>query len=517
MRVPIAPGLQGAQSTLVHPPGRRGAVASIKRQAVSSSLWVTGARLVARSLDQVLLIVLARLLVPEDFGIIAMAGVFTRMLGLFSTMGVTPAIVQRLSVDDEFLSTVFWGNFATGIGFTLVGVGIAGAIGRFYNAPLVGAVFSALSLRFVLSGMSAIPNGLFGRQMRFALMEVREIVGVAIGGVTGIALALGGAGVWSLVVQVVVGDVARTLLLWQATSWRPRRVFLWARFRELWAFGGQMLGSQVSNYAVKYFDNLLIGKALGAVMLGYYSFAYSLFLAPLIDIALTVGRVTFSAFSRLQEDAQRLRRGFLLTTQYVGLCAAPVLVGIFLTAPDLIRLVFGAKWMPAVPVLRILTVAGFIKSQAIVWNAILPAVGRVDVLFKLSVGSALIYLPAFFVGLRWGIVGVAAAYTFSTVILVPWQLVLVRRVLALRMRDYLAALRPSILACAVMGGCVVLGQEWSTRLGIPAPARLAAAVGVGMVSYASAVALIQRDLVLDVAQGITRFRAARHNRANEAV
>ena len=182
----------------------------------------------------------------------------------------------------------------------------------------------------------------------------------------------------------------------------------------------------------------------------------------------------------------------------------------------MIRLVFGAKWMPAVPVLRILTAAGFIKSQAIVWNAILPAVGRVDVLFKLSVGSALIYVPAFFVGLRWGIVGVAAAYTFSTVILVPWQLVLVRRVLALRMRDYLAALRPSVLAGAVMGGCVVLGQEWSTRVGIPAPARLAAAVGVGMVSYASAVALIQRDLVLDVAQGIRRFRASRHIRPNGA-
>jgi O-antigen/teichoic acid export membrane protein len=491
----------------VHTQERRVAVADMKRQAVSSSLWVTGARLAARSLDQVLLIVLARLLVPKDFGIIAMAGVFTRMLGLFSTMGVTPAIIQRANVDDEFLSTAFWGNLITGVVFTLVGVGIAGLIGKFYNEPLVGAVFSVLTLRFVLAGMSVIPNALFARQFKFALMEMREMAGVAVGGCTGIGLALAGVGVWSLVAQVVLGDVAGMLLLWHATPWRPRRVFVWARFRELWAFSGQMLGAQVSNYAVKYFDNLLVGKTLGAVMLGYYSFAYSLFLAPLIDISLTVGRVTFSAFSRLQEDAHRLRQGFLLATKYVGLCAAPVLMGLFLIAPDLIRVVFGAKWMPAVSVLRILSIAGFFKSQSIVWTSVLPAVGRVDVLFRLSVGSALIYVPAFFVGLHWGIVGVAVAYTFSTLILVPWQLAHVQRVLVLRTRDYVSALRPAVLACAVMGGCVVLGQEWMGATGTPAAARLASTVGLGIASYASAVMLIQRELVFELARAIAPAHA----------
>ena len=250
----------------------------------------------------------------------------------------------------------------------------------------------------------------------------------------------------------------------------------------------------------------MIGKTLGPVLLGYYAFAYGMFMTPLIESSLIVGRVSFAAFARLQEDAQKLRQGFLMTTRYMAFFMFPALFGLFLVTPDLIQVLFGPKWMPAVPVLRMLLVAGILQAYGNIWTSVVQAMGRPDWLFKLSVVSACIYVPAFFIGLRWGIVGVAAGYTASTLVLVPVQFAMLQRLIGVGMAEYVGVLSPVALASAIMGGCVVASQGWLTAHGVHAPLRLAGAIAVGIVTYLVAILLVRRELVVGLVRIANEMR-----------
>lgn len=468
--------------------------------------WMSGGRLATRFVDQIVVLVLARLLVPADFGIIAMASVFTRLLSLLTSMGLTRAIVQRPEVDEEYLSSAFWGNLTIGLALGMGGLGISGGIAQLYRESLVGAVFAVLSLRFVLTGGSAVQSALLCRQMRFRALQVRDTLSSSGAGVVAILLALNGAGVWSLVAQTLVADGLGIILLWRASGWRPKRRFSSAKFRELWRFGSRVLGSQFFNYVVKYSDTLIVGLILGAVQLGYYAFAYALFFTPLIDVTGVVWHVSLSAFSRVQKDAQRLRRGFLLTSKYVALLICPALVGLFLVAEDLIMVLFGSKWLPAVPVLRILLIAGVLRSQISIWNSILTALGRVGSYFRWSLLSAVVCVAAFLIGVRWGIVGVATGYTIATLMTAPFQLAHIQRLIGFRMREYFDLLAPILVATAVMTVGVIIMQRWLTSYEASGAIRLAGSISVGVLVYAASLVRAEPGLVAEFRRTIGSLR-----------
>src|SRR3990172_8686872 len=378
---------------------------NIRQQTVSGILWMAGARFGTQVIDQVFTIVLLRILAPSDFGLIAMAAVFTALFNLFSDMGISRAVIQRPDVDDEYLSTAFWGNFTSGV--VLFAVAVVGAefIARFYRQPLVAPVFAALSLRFVLAGMNATQGALLTREMRFSTITVRNIISVIVGGAVGVGVALAGGGVWSLVGQALVTAFTRTVVLWVATPWRPAFRFSWQKFRDLWYFGSRVLGGQVFSHVIKQSDNLLIGRILGPTLLGYYAFGYGMFLSPLVDVGLIVGRAIFP------------------TT---------------------------------------------------LWTTVFMAKGRPDWLLKWGFVSVCLYVPAFWIGLRWGIVGVATGYTISTAVLIPVQLQLVRRLVGFRMRDYAGSVQGVVAASAFMALCVLLTQWFLTGQDAPLLIRLAA-------------------------------------------
>lgn len=501
-------------------PRTREANAEIKQQAISGMLSVAGSRLASRVLGQVFTIFLVRILAPGDFGLMAMAGIFTSLFNLFQDMGLARAVVQRAEIDDEYLSTAFWGNLASGAVLCAVGVAGAVVIARIFNQPLVQPVFAALSVRFIFAGASTTQSAILSRELKFFTLESRSVVSVVVGGAVGLGLALLGAGVWSLVGQALAMAFSQMVLLWFVTSWRPKLLFSWTKFTDLWQFGSNVLGSRIFSYAVKYADNFFIGRALGATMLGFYSFGYVLFLSPMIDTSIIVGRVVFSAFSRLQDDVDRLRQGFMLTTRYLSFFVFPALVGFFLVAQDLVVTIFGDKWLPAVPVVRVLIVAGLLASHSNIWASVFTAMGKPEWLFRWSFVSACLYVPAFYVGLHyWGIVGVAVGYTLSTLLLVPVQLALVQYLLRFRMREYLGILAPMFIASAVMGGCVFLSQVWLTGEGVHAPIRLITAVIVGVSTYLLVIVLIQRQLLTGLVGILTDLRRPQKRRrlAEEAV
>jgi PST family polysaccharide transporter len=473
-------------TTSARPSGRLRAI------AVRGMMWVGGERLGTRVVDQLFTIVLARLLVPSHFGTIALATVLTGFVSLFTYMGLGTAIIQRKEVDDADLSTAFWANISTGV--VLFGVVAAASrlLGMFVQNSEVPVVASTLALRFVLAGGSVVQVALLSRQMNYRALSVRTILSTLVGGVVAVTLAYAGAGVWALVGQALTTTVVSTIALYVATGWRPKRIFSWERFRSLFSFGAPILISRMLNFSIRNVDNLLIGRFLGAQALGYYALGYTVFLAPLVDLGLIVNQVLFASLSRVQDESERLRRGFLDATEAVALVTLPMMVGLSLVAAFFVEVFFGARWLPSAPVISVLALAGFLRLLTTLGPAGLQAAGRPDLQLRWTVISILLYLPAFYVGLRWGIVGVATGYLIATAILTPIEFGFVTRVIGVRVHELVRALSPSVVGSAVMALVVWSIRQGLLALGLPKLVVLIVLIVAGIVSYLAAVWVLQR-------------------------
>ncbi len=480
-------------------------VRRLRTAAVQGMLWVGGDQLGRRVVDQVFAIILVRLLSPRDFGIVALAAVFTTLLRMFGNMGLGASIVQRQEVDEEYLSTAFWANLVAGVTLTAVAAAAGGVVGRWLHEPIVGLVLIVLSLRFLITAGAATQLAIIMRRMDYRTLSLRNVVSTLAGGLIGVTMAYRGMGVWSLVGQELGMITLGTVLLYRATHWRPKLRFSMEKFRDLWSFGGQLQLSSLFNYLVRNMDNLLVGRYLGSTALGFYALGYNIFLAPLNDIGL-LNRVMFSALSRLQGDEARLKRGFLRVTEYATMAVLPMMVGLSLVAPLVVVVIFGQKWLQSVPVIRLLTLAGFLQLMMTFAPTALQSAGRADLRLQLSILSVVLYLPAFGIGLRWGIAGVAGGYLVATAILAPILFRFVARVMGLTLREVWGAVYASVIGCATMAA-VVGSTMWALggATGLPQVVMLALLVAIGAVVYAAVVWMVRPQAILGL---ITTVRDA---------
>lgn len=482
-------------------PGDR-PVQRLRTAAVRGVLWLGGEQISRRVMDQIFTIVLARLLLPKDFGVLALASVFTSLLRIFADMALGASLIQRREIDEEYLSTAFWANLGAGGLLTLISAAVAFPLGKLVGEPAVGPVLIFLSLRFVISAASATHYAVISRSMDYRALTLRDVTASVIGGLIGVGMAYRGLGVWSLVGQALVTTVVSTILIYYATGWKPKRIFSRAKFLELWSFGGRLQLSRLFNNLVRQSDNFLIGRFLGSTALGFYAMAYTIYLIPVNDVGL-VNTVIFSGFSRLQDDSERFKRGFLLATRYVTIIGLPIMVGLSQVAPLLVEVFFGEKWLPAAPVVSILTMAGFLQLMLSLGPVSLQAAGRADLRLRLSSLSMMLYLPAFALGLRWGISGVAAGYLAATVIMTPVLYGYVARVVGITLREMWGAVFPSIIGCVVMASAVAPARWALGNVGsLPKVVVLALLVALGIVVYGIVAWLIQREAVLGLVRTI---------------
>lgn len=468
--------------------------------AVRGAFWLAGDQFGSRVIDLAFAVILARLLLPEHFGLLAMAATSTAFFRLFANLGLGAAIVQRREVDEEYLSTAFWANLAAGVVLFLV-VAVSGEVlGLVLREPRVGTVVLVLSLRFLIASGSATQVAMISRRLDYRALALRSIGSTAIGGVAGVALAYAGMGVWSLVGQELGSTIAGTVLLYRATGWRPRRQFSWAKFKDLWSFGGPVLLSRLFSYLVRNSDNILVGRYLGASALGFYAFGFSIFAAPLNDFSSIVHRVMFSALSRLQEDERRFKRGFLLATRYTTMILMPIMTGLAVVAPLLVVVVFGPRWAPSGPVVSLLALAGFVVMMTALGPSGLQASGRPELQLKHSVLAVIVYVPAFALGLRWGIIGVAAGYLIATTALAPLGYRFLAQATGVTLPELWEAITPAVTGCIVMSAVVWPVRWWLQSAGAPAAVALVALVPLGAVVYAGALWVIRRQAVLGLAR-----------------
>jgi O-antigen/teichoic acid export membrane protein len=454
----------------------------LRREVVSGTLWTTGASTGAQVVAFVVTAILAHLLAPSEFGLISMVLVFTGFAGLFVDMGLGAAVIQRDQLEERHLSSVFWVNVAAG--FVLAGVmaALAPALSALYGEPRLIRLTFAISGNFVIASVVAVQVALLIRRLAFRRLAIIDMSATFVSGVVAVTAAVLGLGVWSLVAQALTLSSTRALLLWITSDWRPRRILERGAIHDLWGFSSNLAGFNALNYWIRNADNFLVGRFVGPAGLGIYGRAYNLMLMPLTQISWVLSRVMFPVLSRMQKDTARVKQAYLRAIGVIGLVTFPIVTGLFAVAEPFVLTVFGPKWEAMVPIVQILCLAGLSQSVGTTTGWIYQSQGRTDWMFRWGLASGAVTLVAFGIGIVWGVKGIAIAFAVRTVLLTYFNFSIPGKLIDLRFREVVSALRGVLVAALVMSGCVLLlglalPESW------PDSARLAAEVAFGALLY----------------------------------
>ena len=451
-------------------------------------------------------IVLTRLIAPEDFGLLAMALVFTALASLVGDLGLGPALVQRERITKRHIETANSATLAFGVLLSIVVFVLAAPIASFYDEPRLTAILQVLSATYLFRGIAGVPRDLLRRAMRFDLFVIASAISIGISGAVGLILAFSDKGVWALVIQVLLesalGAVTATVLAYRRKLWKPRYQRNVAAFKDLAGFGAFVSGTRLAGYGVSNIDNLIVGKVLGSTALGLYNLAYRLMLFPILKVADVVANVTMPALSKLQGQPERLANGHRRALEAVSLVCFPVSFGIAVAAPALVPAIFGSAWLPAVLVTQILAVNGARLAFGRVNGAVFQAAGKPSWDFGLVLLTLVAYIVAFTVGVQHGIVGVAWAFTIAGHLLLPLDFYLITRVLGIRIRELLANVAPIAFAAVVMALAIEffmsLTGDWGSGT------QSLGAIGVGIVSYAALLFLVAPTVLKSTAKQLVR-------------
>ncbi|MEJ2147334.1 MAG: lipopolysaccharide biosynthesis protein [Acidobacteriota bacterium] len=405
-------------------------------------------------------VVLARVLDPTAYGLVGMVAVVVNFLGLFKDIGLSSATIQRENLTRRQLDSLFWLNLIVSAVVALFAACLSPLLAWFYGESRVFWITMALAPGFVFAGLGIQHQALLAREMRFERMAVVELSATALSLAVALTAALLGAGYWALVLQQMSSALAVTLGFWLVNSWRPRMVLNLREIRELVGFGANLTGFNVLNYFSRNSDNFLIGKFWGAVELGLYSKAYSLFLLPLGQLNAPLQSVALSTLSRLSTEGPRYRRAYQRLVEKICMLAMPLVAFMFATNDWIIRLLLGNQWVAAGPMFAALCIAGLAQPVANSTGWLFMSQDRTrEMLNWGAVGSALSVL-SIVVGVPWGGLGVATSYAVSAVLIRdPLLFWFAGRKGPVSFLDFYRFMMPGLLgAVAVCGAVLALRQ-----------------------------------------------------------
>ena len=452
--------------------------------------------------------ILARLLTPSDFGLIAMVLVFSNFVAIFSGFGLQSAIVQKKEVSDEALSSIFWINVGLGALLTLALAASAPLVAAFYSQPRLTPIVVFISTTFFITSFSNVPYGLLTKRMNFKALAIIESCAIGISGPIAIFLAFAGYGVWSLAWYTVLSTVFTVVFTWIYARWVPHFLLGLQHVKGLLGFGANLTGFTFVNYFAQNMDNLLIGRFLGSAPLGFYNLAYNLLLLPTSNISNVVGRVMFPALSTIQHDKQLVREAYVRANRYIAAVAFPLMIWVLVTAPQLIRVVYGPKWISVIPLIQIFALAGIEQSIATnVWW-IFTSQGRTDVMFKLSIFTTVVVVISFLVGLRGGVEGVVIAYTVALYLTAYPIFAIAFRLIDMKVKYALTPLWSVTLAALALGIVAFLLQISLEKLGVTQNLSILTIVtAASLLIYSVILFLLDKELLIGIAKLLGQLRS----------
>lgn len=374
-------------------------------------------------------IILVKLLSPEDFGLMSIALIMTGFLNIIQNSGISASAIQKLSTTSHFLSSIFWFNILLSLLISLLIFFISGNVALFFEQPEVENILKLLSITFIISALGNIQRALLQKENKFDILAKFEFISFLVSSISAVALAFYGFGFYSLVFQSIISTSIGTVLLFFSGIWYPKFYFKFEEVKSVISYSLNLIGANVVGFILRHIDNFIIGKFLGAESLGYYNIAYRIMLYPLENIVDAVKRVLFPMLSKLQHNVIESKRIYTVITFSIFLIICPLMLGVWAVNEHFVLYFWGERWETLVNLIYLLAPIGILQSFVRLSGSIMAAKGKANLLLYINLLSSLFIIPAFIIGLKWGLVGIATSYLIANVIVfypslyIPYKLI----------------------------------------------------------------------------------------------
>jgi O-antigen/teichoic acid export membrane protein len=398
-------------------------------------------------------VVLARLLTPQDYGLIGMATTITVFVAMFKDMGLSTATIQKAEINHGQISTLFWVNVVFSSATMLLTAAIAPVVAWFYGEPRLTWIILVSASGFIFGGLTVQHQALLNRQMRFTALATIDIASMLIGIATAIVLAWYGAGYWALVFMQLATGIATTVGVWVMCAWRPGLPVRHSGVRSMLAFGGNLTGFSVINYFARNLDNVLIGRYWGVQQLGVYAKAYQLLLLPIQQINAPISSVALPTLSRIQNQPEQYCAYYRKAVLSIAALGMPLVAFLFVAADKLILALLGEQWVDAILIFRVLAPAAFVGTFNMATGWVYMSLGQPHRQFRWGILTSTMTVLGFAIGIHWGAVGVAAAFSivFCCLTMGPLSIIYCFRYSPLKISDLMGALWRPALASVTAG------------------------------------------------------------------
>ena len=426
-------------------------VPSLKYKTINALSWSFLESVVMRGMQFIIGVILARILLPEQFGLIGMLMIFTVVAQTFVESGFGAALIQKREASAADICSIFYFNVFVGVlatGFLCL---IAPWVADFYNQPILTPLMRVLSLTIFISSLGVIQDTLLTKDINFKAQTKRSLFAGLLSGAVGIGFAFAGFGVWSLAAQQVSNSVFRTACLWVLSPWRPALTFSFGALQKMFGFGSRLLFSGLLNRVFENIYFLVIGRLFSAVDLGFFTRAKTLQELPSQTLSDVVGRVTFPVFSKSQDDPVRLKKGLKKALGALVLLNFPLMTGLAVTCRPLVLILLGEKWAGCVHYLQLLCILGLLYPVHAMNLNILTSMGRSDLFLRLEIIKKILIVVSILITWRWGISAMIYGMIATSVVSCYLNSYYTRILIDYSPGEQLKDLFPYLAAAVVMG------------------------------------------------------------------
>jgi O-antigen/teichoic acid export membrane protein len=471
---------------------------SLRAKTIHALFWSFIESIGLQSIQFVIGIILARLLFPEQFGLIAMLAIFLGVSESFINSGFGAALIQKKDPTHTDKCSIFFFNIL--VGLILAGILCLAApwIAAFYNEPILTPLTRALSLTIIINSFGLIQTIILTKEIDFKSITKVSLTASVPSGAIGITMAVLGYGVWSLVAQQILSAVFRATALWFFSPWRPSMIVSIRSLREMFGYGSRMLASGLLNRIFENVYLLVIGKMFSATALGFFARAQAMQDIPTQTLSGMVGRVTFPVFSSIQDDHARMKRGVKKALTLLVLINFPIMIGIAAVAHPLVLVLLTEKWAPCIPYLQLLCFVGLLYPVHLINLNALQALGRSDLFLRLEIIKKVMIVINIAVTWQWGIPAMISGMLVLSVISFYLNGYYTGRLIDYRFGEQLSDLTPYLLLSALMGAAVYLAgfinypNYWFMLL---------TQITIGMVTYIVLCRMFRLPAFMEVWQG----------------
>jgi teichuronic acid exporter len=464
--------------------------------------WIGVSKGITQLLSWAVTILLARILAPDDYGLMGMAGAYIALLVLFNEFGLGAAIIQVKDISEDDINNIFWLVLLVNGVLCSLTAAVAPFVSQFFNEPRLTLIIRVMSLSFLVSGISLIPSFMLTRNMSFNKRAIAECCGSATGAVVAMTCAVQGLGVWSLVFGSLALEVTKNAMYFFFHPWIPRFAFSPMNISKLVSFGLKVAAARMFWYLYNNADFVVGGKLLGKVSLGYYSLALQLASMPLDKIVSIVAQVAFPAMSQVQADNQLLRKYLFQFIRWTAFVTFPMFFGLLTVCDLAVPLILTDKWLPILLPLKILCFVSAFKAISAIYGPVLLAKGNAGLMGLNNAVMAVVLTCSFYVGAQYGLDGLAYAWLVFPLLFCVTSYVSLRSIEA-TILDLLKAVKHPIAATVLMSLFTELAQHVALAdLGLAE--KLVGTIVVGAATYCGYFYLFNKELFLETRALLTR-------------